>query len=291
MPVENMTVEDEQPLSIAYHSQDPRDYIFFCSHRAQPFGVFSNWFIEKKGHTSITRAGRAGGSSSSSSSRDEDVEHITVDGIVNQSQTSPPHYCCVEQEMMYEKALLFNDQETADKILKEKDPGKVKQLGREVRNYDDEIWCQKRYGVVLRAVRAKFFQDSELATILRKSGKKIIVEAAWYDKVWGVGFSEYGDGTNDKRGIKWQGVEDKFDVGPTEWSGTNLLGRALMQVREEVFRLPSTTGTGGTRSGTAGAHSRKTKQQEGALVEEDHDVPSAKKKNINKKWSNKKNAR
>ena len=49
--------------------------------------------------------------------------------------------------MMYHKALLFGDLETADKILKTVHPRDVKRLGRLVKNYDDSVWSEKRFDV------------------------------------------------------------------------------------------------------------------------------------------------
>ena len=42
----------------------------------------------------------------------------------------------MEQYMMYQKALQFQDTEIAQQILQTDNPGKVKALGRSVRNYD-----------------------------------------------------------------------------------------------------------------------------------------------------------
>src|ERR1700722_12927658 len=44
---------------------------------------------------------------------------------------------CVEQYMMYIKAMFFKDKGTADKILLESKPKKQKELGREVKNFNN----------------------------------------------------------------------------------------------------------------------------------------------------------
>lgn len=41
-------------------------------------------------------------------------------------------YCCVEQYIMYKKALLFNDLSIANKILKSSDPKTLRYLGKNV---------------------------------------------------------------------------------------------------------------------------------------------------------------
>ena len=53
---------------------------------------------------------------------------------------------------------------------------------------------------------------------LLSTGDKILVEASPYDKIWGIGMKE---GT--------PGIEN-----PSNWKGENLLGFALMEVRDEL---------------------------------------------------------
>lgn len=61
------------------------------------------------------------------------IAPMTVEGIT---------YNCCEQYMMYQKALLFNDTETAEQILSQQEPKIQKDLGRKVKNFDQEIWNQ-----------------------------------------------------------------------------------------------------------------------------------------------------
>lgn len=62
---------------------------------------------------------------------------FTVNGI---------HYNSAEQFMMAEKARIMGDEETRKKILASTDPKEIKALGREVRNFDESIWQNYRYG-------------------------------------------------------------------------------------------------------------------------------------------------
>ena len=50
----------------------------------------------------------------------------------------------MEQYMMYQKALQFQDTEIAQQILQNDSPGIVKALGRSVRNYVDSRWSAVR---------------------------------------------------------------------------------------------------------------------------------------------------
>ena len=50
--------------------------------------------------------------------------------------------------MMYCKAIVFEDVETAEKIIKETTPRKQKQLGREVKSFNNKIWNTVREQIV-----------------------------------------------------------------------------------------------------------------------------------------------
>ena len=124
----------------------------------------------------------------------------------------------VEQGMMYGKAMLFNDSIMATKIMKTSDPKTVRALGRKVQNYDDAIWNKFRYDYTKELIRQKFVQNEDLKEILIKTGKMTIVEGAWYDKIWGVGLKD----------------TDPLIQDENNWKGTNLLGKALMEVRASL---------------------------------------------------------
>ena len=127
----------------------------------------------------------------------------------------PQTFANVEQGMMYGKAVLFNDFLIASKILKTISPKVVRELGRKVKNYDEETWTNVKYNYVKELILEKFKQNDDLLQILKKTGNMILVEGAWYDKIWGVGLKD----TDPK-------IQD-----PTLWLGQNLLGKALMEVR------------------------------------------------------------
>lgn len=54
-----------------------------------------------------------------------------------------------EQFMMYHKAKLFNDIEIMEKIINEKNPRILKEYGRQVSNYVEEVWVSSREEVVI----------------------------------------------------------------------------------------------------------------------------------------------
>ena len=110
----------------------------------------------------------------------------------------------------------MGDDAVAEKILVAPGPGEAKALGREVSNFDQEVWDANCDGVVERGNLLKFEQNQRLKEILLGTGNKMIVETSPNDRVWGIGFN-----TEDAQG--------KGD----EW-GENKLGKALMQVRTQL---------------------------------------------------------
>ena len=140
--------------------------------------------------------------------------HFTVDG--NEFFNS-------EQYFMYVKAITFGDTEVAEEILvKGKNPKVAKALGRKVKNYDDKVWNEKRYQVMVEANMLKYSQSEELKELLLNTelDGKHYVEASPLDKIWGVGLSENDPLIDDEK----------------NWLGTNLLGKTLDEVRERLLK-------------------------------------------------------
>ncbi len=104
-------------------------------------------------------------------------------------------FCSVEQYYQYEKAIEFNDFETADKILNTSSPGKAKSLGRDVKNFDDLVWNKYKINIMKDGLYAKFTQNSELYNLLLSTGSSILIEGnQWQDTFWGV---VNGEGQNN----------------------------------------------------------------------------------------------
>ena len=127
-------------------------------------------------------------------------------------------FSSMEQYMMYEKAILFHDQETAEKILQTDNVAVIKALGRTVQNFDDTVWGQSREEIVYKGVFEKFRQNPELRKRLERTGEEVIAECAVKDRIWGIGL--------------FMKDEDRFCV--DRWKGQNLLGKILMDVRKDI---------------------------------------------------------
>ncbi|MGP3972799.1 NADAR family protein [Streptomyces sp. 8N114] len=134
---------------------------------------------------------------------------FTVDGV---------EYAGAEHFMMAGKARLFGDAETEQRVLAAPHPGAAKALGRQVRGFDEETWARERYGIVVRANIAKFGQDARLREYLLGTAGRVLVEASPLDRVWGIGLA----------------ADDERAADPERWRGSNLLGFALMEAREEL---------------------------------------------------------
>jgi len=120
--------------------------------------------------------------------------------------------------MMAEKASLFNDFVSETEILNTNNPAKAQRLGRKVNGFTQNTWVKNRFEIVVNGNLEKFSQNNKLKTFLLNTGNKIIVEASPNDSIWGVGLAE----------------SDIRITNPGDWNGLNLLGFALMEVRERL---------------------------------------------------------
>lgn len=127
---------------------------------------------------------------------------------------------CTEQFLMYCKARLFNDYNTAEKILQTNDPIEHKRLGRLVNNFNEEIWIANRMKFNFIGNLNKFKQNPYILNTLLDTKDNILVEASPFDKIWGVGLKE-----TDPR-IKSSKM----------WRGLNLHGETLMRVRDKLSK-------------------------------------------------------
>ncbi|OCB76379.1 hypothetical protein B0A79_04690 [Flavobacterium piscis] len=127
-------------------------------------------------------------------------------------------YKTAEHWMMAKKAELFKDHAILEKILQAKSPAEAKKFGREVKNYNETLWLAARFDIVKEGNYHKFSQNPELKTFLLNTKERVIVEASPVDAIWGIGMA--GD--------------HKDILNPEKWRGLNLLGFALMEVRDEL---------------------------------------------------------
>ena len=123
-----------------------------------------------------------------------------------------------EQWYQYQKALEFEDTETANDIMNADTPLKCFQLGKSVRNFNLRQWHLKAKQVMLEAVSAKFEQNPHIQKYLQDTKDTIIAEANPRDKVWGIALS----------------VKNKSVFNRNAWQGENWMGEILMSVRDNL---------------------------------------------------------
>ena len=129
-------------------------------------------------------------------------------------------YPTAEHWMMAEKARLFKDDKTLGQIIQAETPDKVKKLGRLIKNFNAAIWDQHKFDIVVSGNIHKFSQHTALQNFLLSTKEAVLIEASPLDRIWGIGLGESNPAAQN----------------PAEWQGLNLLGYALMQVRDKLSK-------------------------------------------------------
>ncbi len=134
---------------------------------------------------------------------------FTIDDVV---------FSSAEQYMMVSKARLFKDTAVEVKMLATDNVRALKALGRDVQGYDEAVWVANRERIVYEGNLAKFEQNKDLGDQLWATQARKLIEASPDDKIWGTGLAE----------------DHIYAEDPLNWPGLNLLGIALMRVRETL---------------------------------------------------------
>ncbi len=157
-------------------------FIFFWKTIEKPYGCFSNWYRS----------------------------NFTVEGIT---------FSCVEQYMMWKKALLFNDKQKAEEILQAKFPWEYKAKGKEVKGFTVDVWEKVCKDIVYEGCYQNFTQNKNLLEILLSTKGHELVEASPMDVIWGIGLS----------------FDDPRALDKSTWRGKNYLGEVLTKLREDIL--------------------------------------------------------
>ncbi len=127
-------------------------------------------------------------------------------------------YPTAEHWMMAGKARLFGDADTLAHILTAKTPAEAKELGRAVKDFDPSLWETQKNEIVISGNYLKFSQHESLKMYLLSTADRVIVEASPVDAIWGTGMA----------------ADHPQIHHPANWRGENLLGYALMEVRDKL---------------------------------------------------------
>jgi len=132
---------------------------------------------------------------------------FSIDGV---------QYPTTEHWMMAQKALLFDNSALYHQIIAAKSPAEAKALGRQVTNFEEASWRAQRSAIVVRGNLEMFRQHDDLRTFLLNTKDRVLVEASPVDAIWGIGLA----------------ADSERAENPKQWNGLNLLGFALMEVRD-----------------------------------------------------------
>lgn len=124
-----------------------------------------------------------------------------------------------EKAIMLCKASLMNDPDSFIEILKCSNQHKVKSLGKKIKNFNQELWNEKVCFLTKKIIKKKFSNVKGLKEVLFLTKNHLIAKISPTDKNWGIGMGKDNPDSNY----------------PTLWKGSNILGWALMEVREELL--------------------------------------------------------
>jgi len=127
-------------------------------------------------------------------------------------------FATAEHWMMAGKARLFGDAETRARILAARSAAEAKKLGRQVRHFDEVLWDERSFDIVVEGNVHKFGHDPRLRSFLLSTGSRVLVEASPRDDIWGIGLAQ----------------DHPHATQPEMWLGENKLGFALMVARERL---------------------------------------------------------
>ncbi len=117
--------------------------------------------------------------------------------------------------MMYCKPLYFEDPSSGSIIMSSKDPAVQKAQGRKVRGWNEHKWKRVCQRVAFEGNWWKFSRTEVWRNVLLGTGERELCEAG-KDSRWGIGYTA------------------KYAMQHRDCWGANMLGIALMRVREQI---------------------------------------------------------
>lgn len=200
-----LTGETPQTLMASWRQQRERvDVIaFYQDRQGNPWREFSNFYQRTNDSFEFVLPRQL-----------LDIAGVSED---HRDQYAPVIHCDFsEKAIMLCKAAVMGDANSYAAIAAATTPKDAKLLGRTVGPWNDERWQQVVCGVAVAALRQKFAVPT-LRKKLQSTGHMVLAEATRQDKVWAIGIN--------------LNMPTVYQV-PARWRGSNILGWALMQVRE-----------------------------------------------------------
>lgn len=152
--------------------------------------------------------------------KDEIGKHVFSPWYASEFEVDGLFYKSAEHWMMAKKSLLFEDETAFENIMSCDKVGAAKALGRAVKNYDDTVWNENKFDIVVEGNIHKFGQSKELNEYLLNTGDSVLVEASPVDAIWKIGLSQ----------------DSPKAMHPDTWRGENLLVFALMEARDYLIK-------------------------------------------------------
>lgn len=153
---------------------------------------------------------------------DDNLDYINIKSCLNKKNNSPftvdtDDYFCLEQYIVAQKALMFNNDDIFNQIIETKNIDKVLVLDQSITNIDRALWSHYYYTICLTGNYYKFSQNIEMRNYLLSTDGQLIIE----------GYSSNILNNED------------FDLRKNlnNYIGENIEGFALMEVRDELMRL------------------------------------------------------
>lgn len=129
------------------------------------------------------------------------------------------NFICGEHAYVWEKATYFGDTEILDILTNypsDKPISYMKHLSYKIKGFDELEWDKVKYNKMVSVITSKF-SSHKLRYKILNTENKLLVEAS-KDSIWGIGVA----------------LNSKYLEDTSKWKGSNLLGKALMEVRENI---------------------------------------------------------
>lgn len=126
-------------------------------------------------------------------------------------------YPTSEHAYQHAKSRHFRDIDSSYLIMSAKDPATAKRYGQKVANFDKNAWDLQKEHTMVSILRTKFDPESDLANQLLATKGKTLAEAGT-SPTFSIGLTLSNKKIFDKR----------------SWTGANLLGKCLEQIRDEL---------------------------------------------------------
>ena len=126
-------------------------------------------------------------------------------------------FICIEQYIQYEKAKLFDDQDSAEHIMTYENMYELRAMGRNITGFRYWKWKQHMSSVMKHGIYEKFSKNKDAKKALFETGNKALAEAS-RDTYWGCGIH----------------ITDESVLINDKWEGNNHMGILLMEIMEEL---------------------------------------------------------